>query len=265
MDLLYALLAALAISLIALVGILFLPKNWTHRREVVFVGFAAGVLLATSALQLLPEAIEEGGGEIGLFYALLGGIVAFFYLERLLHGFHGHSHESHRRDESARYLILTGDGLHNFIDGVAIGGAFLVDPALGIATTIAVAAHELPQEIADFAVLVRGGFSRKKALLLNLASGAMALLGVLLVFALQETVEPYIGYLLAVTAGMFIYIAAADLIPELHHDHQENEQFGFPFLLGIVLVMLITVYAPSHAHEEGHESEEHANRLSQEV
>lgn len=241
MELAYALIATIFISLIALVGLMFAPNNWTHKREIKLLGFAAGVLLATATLELLPEAVEHSQG-MWAYYAVLFGIVGFFFLERSFRAFH--THGKNHQLKAAGNLVIIGDGIHNFIDGVAIALAFMVNPMVGIATTVAIAAHELPQEIADYIVLIRSGYSRKRALLLNFASGLMAVLGVAVVFLLGNIIEPVEGPLLGITVGFFLYIASADIIPELNHEHEKHEKFIVAFMLGIILIAALTLAIP---------------------
>jgi zinc and cadmium transporter len=238
-----ALLATFAVSLIALFGIrVALGRGWSARRELLFLSFAAGVLLATSFLELFPGALELSGGDGRIFTAALAAMIAFFFLERFLHGFHVHEGDS---ASAAGPLILIGDGLHNFVDGVAIGASFLAGPALGLATTLAVAAHEIPQEIADAALLLRSRFSRRAALALNFASGLTAVLGAVAIFAFREAVEGHLAWFMTATAGMFLYIAASDLIPELHRPRPGSSWLHtLPFLLGIGLVAALSALVP---------------------
>jgi zinc and cadmium transporter len=245
--------AALLVSAIALVGILLsTAQRWTERRETLLLSFAAGVLLATSFLELLPEAMELTTERRSPLAAALLGMTAFFFLERFLHGFHGHDeghpqgHHHHRPAGPApasRTLVLIGDGVHNFIDGVVIAAAFLADETLGVATTLAVVTHEIPQEIADYAILVRSGLTPRRALLLNFVSGLAALGGVAACFLFRGVVEPYLPWFLTATAGMFIYIAASDLIPELHHPRLRGQWiYGAPFVLGIALMAALALW-----------------------
>jgi zinc and cadmium transporter len=241
LELLLAICAAIIISLIALTGLIFAPGTWTHKREIRLLGFAAGVLLATATLELLPEAIEHSEGSWA-YYAVLLGIVGFFFLERFFRAFH-----THRKDQPLKAtgsLVIVGDGVHNFIDGAAIALGFMVSPAVGITATVAIAAHELPQEIADYILLVRSGYTRKKALLLNVASGFTAVVGVLVVFAMGNIIEPIEGPLLGITVGFFLYIASADIIPELNHIHKADEKFMLAFMTGIVLIAALTLAIP---------------------
>lgn len=239
-----ALLATFAVSAVSLVGVVFLFARWNERRALWFVSFAAGVLLATTFLDLLPQVVARSGGDGDFFAAALLAMGAFFLLERFLHGFH--THDDHPAAASGT-LILLGDTLHNFIDGVVIAATFLVDPELGVATAVAVAAHEVPQEIADYGILLAAGFERRQALLLNFLSGLAALLGVGLCFAVAEVVEPRLPWFMAATAGMFIYIAASDLMPELHHAERRGDwRIALPFFVGMGLIALLG--RAVHAH-----------------
>jgi zinc and cadmium transporter len=140
----------------------------------------------------------------------------------------------------SRYLVLLGDGLHNFIDGVVIAASFAASPELGIATTVAVTVHEVPKEIADFSILMSGGFDFRTALLLNFATGLMALLGPVVFFALEGAVTHHLAWFMTGAAGMFIYVAGTDLIPQLHH-HREGPgaMVYLPFLGGIALIATV--------------------------
>jgi len=188
--------------------------------------FAAGVMITISVLDLLPESILAGDIETASIL-LLFGILFLFFLERTSIWFH-HHHEPHGHGPNM-VAVWLGDTLHNLIDGVAIGAAFLIEPAFGKATAIAVAAHELPQEMADFSLYVKAGFSRTKTISLNVLSSLMG--------DFLKGVEPYI---LAFTAGMFLYIALADLIPELHRTTRKRETIRqlLSFTFGIVVAYL---------------------------
>jgi len=218
---------ALAGALSALLAGLFLllPKSTRDRVMPHSVSFATGALLATALLALIPHAIQGAGPfkvhAIGM--ALLAGIAIFFVLEKFLLWRHCHTeavesaqcHEHHRRDASG-WLTLVGDGLHNFIDGVLIAAAFLTDPHLGVVTTLAILAHEIPQEVGNFAVLMHAGFSRTRAFVWNLGTSLTSVLGGLIGwFALREAMT-LLPYALAVAAASLIYVAVADLIPGLH-------------------------------------------------
>lgn len=249
-PLLQAVLATTAVSALALIGAAVLRGSWwNERNELRVVSFAAGVLLATVFLDVIPEALEAAGNT-DVLIGVLVAMTLFFFAERFMHGRHSHGsagHESHMHHHtSSRYFILVGDGLHNFVDGVAIGVSFLISTELGIATTLAVAAHELPHEIADFGILIRGGYSRNKALFFNFLSGLTAVLGALTVFMFGGFAEEYLGWLLAGAAGMFIYIAAVNLMPELHHQPIKGRFiYGAPFLIGILTIAVLTQLIPA--------------------
>jgi len=248
-------LATFAVSLISFVGLFFIAARlWNDRLEVRAVSFAAGVLLASTFLDLLPEALKEAPSIPEALTVTLLAMVGFFFVERVIHSWHGHTHgepahpgehpgEIHHVEHgtASRYLILLGDGVHNAIDGVAIAASFITSPAVGLTTTLAVMAHEIPHEVGDYAVLVRGGYSRKRALIYNFLSGLTAVAGAVMTFMFGEFVEHHLSWFVAATAGMFLYIAAANLIPELHHQRLRGRfLYGGPFLLGILTVAVLT-------------------------
>lgn len=236
-----ALLATFAVSLVSFVGILFaFSKRWTERSEMLLLSFAAGVLLSTVFLDLLPEAVARAPASGNVFGAALAAMIGFFFLERFLHGFHVHEDG---RAIASRTMILIGDAAHNFVDGVVIAASFLANPALGLTTTLAVIAHEIPQEVADYGILVRGQLSPRRALWMNFLSGLTALVGALLCFGFQQTVEAHLAWFLTATAGMFIYVAASDLIPELHAPkHRTQWIYTAPFILGVALMALLDTW-----------------------
>lgn len=234
-------LASLLIGFISLAGGMFLLKRGflSEKTTAYLVSFAAGTMLAVSFFDLLPEALEASGGSGDIFIFVLLGIVAFFLLERFVLWFH--HHDSTHGVKPASYLILIGDGVHNFIDGVAIAAAFLASPALGVITTLAIAAHEIPQEIADFSILIHGGMKKIQALLFNFLSAMTALLGAVIGFYFLEGLEGAVPVLLAFTAGMFTYIACSDLIPELHKDFTRQRSWTqlIPFISGLALLWFL--------------------------
>lgn len=210
----------------------------------VLVPFAAGALLATGFLDLLPEASEYAeklGQELNVFWWTLAGVLVFYLLERGIHWFEYHRTVNNTVHGSVTIpLILLGDSVHNFIDGVAIASTFLVDPSLGIITTLAVAAHELPQEIGDFAVLLHSGLSRGKVLFYNVVSAFLAVVGALLTIAVGEQLEAMLPIALALTTGFFIYIALTNLLPEIHHEEKKGYTFleTLFFFIGVVAIVL---------------------------
>jgi zinc and cadmium transporter len=212
----------LAGSVISLTGgiILLFKKDLSAKLTDYLSAFAGGTLLGTAFLDLLPEAVESMPESRNIFLWTLVGILTFFLLERFVHWFH-HHHE-HDENQGADYkkptgaLIILGDSIHNFIDGVAIAGTFLVNPQLGLITTLAVGAHEIPQEIGDFGILLKAGYSKKKVLWYNVLSACTAFAGALITYFLGTQITALLPALLAITAGFFIYIALSDLVPEIH-------------------------------------------------
>lgn len=204
-------------SIISLIGGIYLlyGKAGAMKLQKVAVPFAAGALLAASFFDLLPEALEGGDTHRILAWTLVG-FLFFFVTERGLRWFHHHHEHEHSADQANRSLIVVGDTLHNFLDGLAIGSAFLVHPATGIVTTLAIAAHEIPQEIGDFGLLLSKGMRRTKVFLVSLLSALATVVGAVIVFGFGESLSLPVDVLLAVTAGFFIYIAAADIIPTIH-------------------------------------------------
>jgi zinc and cadmium transporter len=210
-----------------LAAALFLVLNEELRSRLLphLVSFATGALLGAALLGLLPHALDASGpGDIHVIpMTVLLGLLGFFLLEKMV--LWRHCHVDHcevhapgqsNRQQSVGTLILIGDGLHNFLDGILIAGAFLTDIHLGVVTSIAVAAHEIPQEVGDFAVLLHSGFSRARAFLYNVLSSTTTVLGGVLAWYALQDLEPLLPYVLAVAASSFIYIAVADLIPTLH-------------------------------------------------
>lgn len=239
-------------SIISLCGglVLLLKKNWNKSSTLLLTSFAAGTLLATAFLDLFPEAVEHleetGGGDV--FAPALFGIVIFFILERTFVWFH-HHHSTHGIKPTV-WTITFGDAVHNFIDGVAIAAAFLINPVVGLTTAFAVAAHEIPQEIADFSILLANGLTKSKALLFNIASSITAIFGALAMYFFAETLEMHLGTIISFTAGMFSYIALSDLIPELHHSDSKKDTLPqlLAFAIGMFLVIIIKSFVGEAAH-----------------
>lgn len=207
------------------------------------VPFAAGALLAASFFDLLPEALEAGDHHETLAWVMVGFLI-FFVTERGLRWFHHHHEHESVGDQANKALIIIGDTLHNFIDGLAIGATFLVSPATGIITTLAIAAHEIPQEIGDFGLLISKGMRRRKALLVNVGSALATIIGAALAFGMGTSFPLPLDILLAVTAGFFIYIAASDIIPTIHQkDSARTANIETAILLaGAVLTATLTLW-----------------------
>jgi zinc and cadmium transporter len=217
------------------------------------VSISVGILLATALLHSLPEAFEMPGVDAHvLFGVLLAGLLGFFLLEKVALLRHSHHHEGdghdhhhgHDAEEAGQsgWMILIGDGLHNFVDGVLIAAAFMVDFEVGMFTAMAIVAHEIPQEIGDFIVLINAGFSRARALLYNLISGALSVLGGVLGYYFLEKANTAMPYLLVIASSGFIYIAVSDLIPQMHRRSQWQESLRQITLIGcgVGLVLLLS-------------------------
>jgi len=247
-------------SIASLVGgiVLLYKENFAMRISHLLSAFAAGALLATAFLDLLPEGIkeashlfEETGIQINIFAWTVVGFLTFFVLERAIHWSHHHQIKegefSRKGPKAIVPLIIIGDSVHNFLDGVIIASTFFVSIPLGIITSLAVAAHEIPQEIGDFGILLNRGIKRAKVLWLNVLSAAVSLVGAVITFFLGDSVEMVIPIFLSLAAGFFIYIAAADLIPEIHNQDKRTLALTETLLLvlGVLVVWLSIVYLES--------------------
>ena len=248
-----AVIASALSSVLGLIGgfSLLAGRGIVERWAKFLVSFAAGTLLGAAFFDLLPEAIAEFPASVTFMFSwLIGGFLLFFIIERfLLWHHHGHSEEHHSDKPTLAPLIVVGDAMHNLIDGLVIGAAFLVDPAVGMTTSIAVLAHELPQEIGDFSILIHSGMARKKIIALNLLGALVSPIGTLMVFAAAGFVDGLELPLLGLSAGMFIYIAAADLVPEIHREKKLGVMAGQLALLvlGILTIVGVGIVFP-HSH-----------------
>lgn len=221
-----------------------LLSAWVPR----MVSFAVGAMLGAAFLHLLPDALSQADSIEGLFATLLAGMLAFFLLEKAALWRHRHEPPAHAPRHRANVLIVIGDGLHNFVDGVLIAAAFLNGTAVGIAATAAIVAHEIPQEVGDFMVLLNGGYSRRKALLLNAASSLTAVIGGLVGYLALGDARNAVPYVVTVAAASFIYIAAADLIPQLNRDNDARST-GWQIVLILLGIAVIAVpHLWLHAH-----------------
>lgn len=236
--------STLLISFISFVGvlILFLKEKLLEKVLFVLVSFSAGAMLGGAFLHLIPEAIERVLPEqmLNIFLYVILGFGTFFILENFINWHHHHAKE-HPKIMPFSYLILISDSIHNFIDGLIIAASFVISFPLGIVTSLAVALHEIPQEIGDFGILIYGGFEKAKALALNFLSAITVVLGGIVGFVLSEKMGEATILLLPFAAGSFIYIAASDLIPEVRHEKNLKKSviYFFVFLLGIALMLLI--------------------------
>jgi len=245
-----------ALSVIGAAVFLLLPEGLRTRLLPHAVSFAIGALLGAALLGLLPHALEGAGGRDPhlITGALLLGLLGFFLLEKLVLWRHCHStdcevhipEDSGHRHSAAGTLILIGDGLHNFIDGILIGAAFLTDIHLGIVTSLAVAAHEIPQEVGDFAVLLHSGFSTARAFFYNLLSSLATMVGGVLAYYGFRDFAPALPYVLAVAASSFIYVAVADLIPGLHQRVEFSATLKQVILIGAGVSLIYVAHSTLH-------------------
>jgi zinc and cadmium transporter len=218
--------------------------------------FAAGALIAAAFMDLLPEAVEEGDPHQIMLFTMVG-LVFFFLLEGVIHWFHKHTTQDTAGTKPINSMIVIGDTIHNFIDGTAIAAGFLISPVSGVIVTLAVVAHEIPQEIGDFGVMMHNGVSRGRAILINALSACASTVGAVIFYLLGSSADISLAPLLGVVAGFFIYIAATDIIPTIHREQSRKaalKKSGF-LLIGVVLISLLIVNVHSLAHE--HSGEEH--------
>jgi len=205
------------------------------------ISYAVGTLLGVALLALLPEALETLPPTAALG-TLLAGVLTFFLLEKLVlwrHCHDGHGHECEAHTSSAASLVIIGDAFHTFVDGAIIAAAVVTSIPLGVTTALAVAAHEIPQEVGDVAILLRAGYSRSRALTLNILSGVGGVLGAVAMLLASQSVPMALPYVLAFAAGNFLYIAMADLIPDLHRGNVQGGAFRQMALIGAGLLTII--------------------------
>ena len=240
---LYTLISVLVISLLAFIGIISLAVNTKRLKTVLiyFISFSAGALFGDAFIHLLPEIVESYGFSLTVSLGVLGGIVIFFVLEKIIHWQHCHLPITEEHVHPFAYMNLIGDALHNFIDGIIIAASYVISIPAGLATTLAVALHEIPQEIGDYGVLLYSGFSRSKALVLNFISALAAVLGAVLALWATIVVEQIEMFLVPIAVGGFIYIAGSDLIPELHKETRLRRSIMqiIAFLLGIGVMSIL--------------------------
>ncbi|MDP3996698.1 MAG: ZIP family metal transporter [bacterium] len=238
---LYALIA----GLFSLVGGLLLIWKSNYAAKVItpLLSFSAGAFIGVAFLDILPEAVEMVEEPHAIFLAFLVGFTAFFIIERvLMRYFHYHTEgeagEHGEHTESLPLLIITGDSLHNFLDGIVIALAYVANPALGLTTAIAIAAHEIPQEIGDFSILLDQGWKKLNIIMVNILSSLLTVVGVFIGFYAAGFFENRLAFLLAAASGIFTYIAASDIIPEIHHraGHKELYRVVFAFILGLIVI-----------------------------
>ena len=258
MTLLYILMTTLAGGVLSVVIAASLTVTVLSKVVHHLVSLSTGVLLGTALLHVMPEAFESSAGAHSLFLTLLGGLLFFFLLEKAELYRHGHHHESDHhhhhhgfdRQQAGRggWSVLVGDSIHNFCDGIIIAAAFLADTQLGFVTAAAIIAHEIPQEVGDYIVLLNAGFSRKKALLYNAASGMAAVAGGVIGYLVVGPWESIFPYMLVVASSSFIYVAVADLIPQLQHRLPLRETLAQIAWLATGLGITMVIVGTLHSH-----------------
>ncbi len=240
----YAIASVMLVSLLSFIGIFFLFISSTRLKSVIMflVSLSVGTLLTDATLHLIPEAIARQGLVFSIWFWFMIGVLAFFILEKVIHWHHCHlDPEQCDHIKAVGVMNILGDSLHNFIDGAVIAGSYLISLPLGLATTVAVVAHEIPHEFGNVGVLIHAGYSRTRALWLNFLSALAALLGAIITLVVSTKIAGLTDFIIPFTAGNFIYIAAADLIPELKHDTDLPKSFrqlaGILLGTGIMVVL----------------------------
>lgn len=240
-----ALASVLLVSAVSFVGILFVGRHdhGMEQKLFLFISFAIGALLGDVFIHILPDIAAEGGDAFPVASLIVvGGILGSFVLEKFIHWRHCHTVDCSDHVHPLGMVSLVGDAAHNVVDGILIASSYLVSVPTGLATTVAVILHEIPQEVGDYAILLHSGYTRRRALFLNFLTGLTALGGALLVLLLHASLSDVERYLLPLVAGNFLYIAVADLLPELHKQtkiaHSLLQFIGV--LLGIMLMFLLT-------------------------
>jgi zinc and cadmium transporter len=236
--------SVIIISVISLVGVLvlWLKDQQLNKILLYLVSFSVGGLFGDAFIHLIPEAIEESGFGTSTSLLILLGILSSFVVEKFLQWRHCHVPTSIEHPHSFAYMNLFGDGVHNLVDGLIVGGSYLVSIPIGISMTLAVIFHEIPQELGDFGVLIHGGFSKKKVVWFNFLTGLTAILGAVIAFVVGTNLEGFIPLLIPFAAGNFIYIAGSDLIPELRKDEPNPKKATLQVVcitLGVIMMLLI--------------------------
>jgi len=241
----YAFISVIIVSLVSLVGVFSLSFNDEIIKKYVgvFISLAIGALLGDAFIHLIPEALEKFSDKTLASLLIIAGIIIFLIIEKFLHWHHHEDDTEKNHIHPVGKLVLFTDGFHNLIDGIIIGVSFLVSIPIGIATTLAVVLHEIPQEIGDFAVLIHSGYTKKRALWLNFLSALTAIIGVFIALIFGSVAETFTLWILPIAAGGFIYIAVADLIPELQKTKKIKYSISqiLTMFFGILIMVALTL------------------------
>lgn len=242
--LLYGLLSTLVISIIGQIGffVFILKDNILRKVLIFFVSFSAGSLIGGAFFHLLPDVIEKKDDVLMVFVWTIAGFCLFFIMEKFLRWHHCHDEECEEKKHLGQ-INMAGDGIHNFLDGIIVMAAFVVSPALGLATTISIISHEIPQELGDFGVLLYSGYNKTKAIIYNFLLSAVAILGALIGYFLSNIIGGFTDIIIPIAAGGFLYIAASDFIPEIHKEiNAKSSLLNFlVFLLALVFMFIIKI------------------------
>ncbi len=235
-----ALLGASAVALLSLIGVFFYGKEGQLRGAHGFIlPIAVGVFLGIVFFELIPETFEASPewGAVAIMFGFLG----FYLLSHFLDTFHHHHSDDHDTcSQNGARKLLIGDGIHNFADGIVIASAFMINPVVGALTTIGIALHEIPQEIAEFGVLLQSGYSKNKAAFYNFISALCVIFGVVVTYFFSTSLGAYVFVLTGIAAGNLLYIATTDLIPELRHSHRDHFfRTFFATLLGVITIAIL--------------------------
>lgn len=262
-----ALLASLLVATVSLVGVFFFGNNKKLvGSQKYIIPVSVGVFLSLVLYGLIPETLEsspEWGASAVAF-----GFISFYLLANFLHKkFHHHEKDEDCDSKGAATLMLIGDGIHNIADGVVLGSAYLVDPTIGLVTAFGLAFHEIPQEIVEFGILLRAGYSKKKAAFLNFISACSIFLGTIFIFIVAEYAKDYVWIITGIAAGNLLFLAASDLLPRIHGSLKHYESIwhsAISITLGFIIMSVILTWTHSHfGHEYSHE--EQGDELSEEL
>lgn len=252
-NLIFAVLSAVFVSLVALTGILFIVLSQKNLQKILFVlvSFAVGALFGNVFLILIPESFHLNIQPTTIGLLVILGLLIMFMLEKFILWRHDHDLSKIQNEAPLGYISLVTDALHNFFDGILIASAWIHSIEVGLATTLAVIIHEVPQEISDFGILIHAGFSKRRALFFNFLAAITAVLGVILTFWFSTSFENMSNFIIPIAAGGFIYLAGSDLIPELHREKSLRKSL-IQFLSIIAGLLIMFFVTKMHPHEHGH-------------